>query len=99
RIALSQALGATRERGEEAAAITSLAAALSLEEAQLLYQLAITGRRDLVLAPSPRAGFEMALLRMLTFRRAAAGSDSPEPVRAVPAAAAAPKVSAAPDRT
>jgi DNA polymerase-3 subunit gamma/tau len=86
RIALTQALGETKEQGDEASAIASLAAALSHEEAQLLYQLAITGRRDLALAPSPRAGFEMALLRMLTFRRAAAASDSPEPVRAVPTA-------------
>ncbi|AMN47238.1 DNA polymerase III subunit gamma/tau [Steroidobacter denitrificans] len=44
-----------------------LAAALSPEDAQLFYQFAILGRRDLELAPDTRAGFEMTLLRMLAF--------------------------------
>ena len=35
---------------------------------QLYYQTAIIGRRDLALAPDPRSGFEMTLLRMLAFR-------------------------------
>ncbi len=42
------------------------------EVVQLWYQMALGGRRDLHLAPSPRAGFEMAVLRMLAFRPAAA---------------------------
>lgn len=42
------------------------------EVVQLWYQMALNGRRDLPLAPSPRAGFEMAVLRMLAFRPAAA---------------------------
>ena len=41
---------------------------LSPELVQLWYQMAVNGRRDLGFAPSPRAGFEMALLRMLAFR-------------------------------
>jgi len=40
------------------------------EVVQLWYQMALNGRRDLHLAPSPRAGFEMAVLRMLAFRPA-----------------------------
>ena len=48
------------------------AARLRPEVVQLWYQMALNGRRDLYLAPSPRAGFEMALLRMLAFRPAAA---------------------------
>jgi DNA polymerase-3 subunit gamma/tau len=48
----------------------ALAKQLSPELTQLWYQMAVTGRRDLGLAPSPRAGFEMALLRMLAFRPA-----------------------------
>ena len=43
------------------------------EVVQLWYQMAVNGRRDLYLAPSPRAGFEMSVLRMLAFRPAAAG--------------------------
>jgi len=53
--------------------IDALAAALRPEVVQLWYQMALNGRRDLPLAPSPRAGFEMSLLRMLAFRPAEAG--------------------------
>jgi DNA polymerase-3 subunit gamma/tau len=50
--------------------VAALAARLAPELVQLWYQMAITGRRDLGLAPSPRTGFEMSLLRMLAFRPA-----------------------------
>ena len=45
-----------------------LAATIAAEDLQLYYQLAIMGRRDLPLAPDPRIGAEMTLLRMLAFR-------------------------------
>ena len=48
--------------------LIELAAQVSGEEIQLFYQLAIEGRRDLALAPDPRTGLEMTLLRMLAFR-------------------------------
>ena len=48
------------------------------EVVQLWYQMAVNGRRDLHLAPSPRAGFEMSVLRMLAFRPAGAGQVSVE---------------------
>ncbi|MCB1694096.1 MAG: DNA polymerase III subunit gamma/tau, partial [Pseudomonadales bacterium] len=46
-----------------------LAAAKSLgrEEVQLYYQIGLMGQRDLPLAPEPREGFEMVMLRMLSF--------------------------------
>ena len=47
-----------------------LAKTLSPEDLQLFYQTAIIGRRDLALAPDPRTGFEMTLLRMIAFRPA-----------------------------
>ena len=50
------------------------------EVVQLWYQMALNGRRDLPLAPSPRAGFEMAVLRMLAFRPAAAVPPVPKTV-------------------
>jgi DNA polymerase-3 subunit gamma/tau len=50
--------------------VVALAAALRPEVVQLWYQMALDGRRDLSLAPSPRAGFEMSVLRMLAFRPA-----------------------------
>lgn len=40
---------------------------LSPEAVQLYYQIAIMGLRDLPLAPDPRSGAEMTLLRMLAF--------------------------------
>ncbi|MGH8063333.1 MAG: DNA polymerase III subunit gamma/tau [Pseudoxanthomonas sp.] len=48
------------------------------EVVQLWYQMAVNGRRDLYLAPSTRAGFEMSVLRMLAFRPAGAGQVSAE---------------------
>jgi DNA polymerase III subunit gamma/tau len=48
--------------------LARLAKAIAPEDVQLFYQTAITGRRDLGLAPDPRAGFEMTLLRMIAFR-------------------------------
>jgi DNA polymerase-3 subunit gamma/tau len=49
----------------------------SPEDLQLWYQIALAGRRDLSLAPSPRAGCEMTLLRMLAFRVDAPGQAAP----------------------
>jgi DNA polymerase-3 subunit gamma/tau len=48
--------------------VDALASQLRPELVQLWYQMALNGRRDLSLAPSARAGFEMAMLRMLAFR-------------------------------
>jgi DNA polymerase-3 subunit gamma/tau len=52
----------------EAAEIHRLASALTKEEAQLFYQISITSRPDLSLAPDEQTGFAMTLLRMLAFR-------------------------------
>ena len=51
-----------------------LARALTPEDVQLFYQTAIIGRRDLALAPEPRSGFEMTLLRMIAFRPVGEGA-------------------------
>ena len=69
----------------EAADVAGLAAQLSPELVQLWYQMAVTGRRDLGLAPSPRTGFEMSLLRMLAFRPAGEGAGLPVAPRPVAA--------------
>lgn len=42
----------------------------SKEDVQLFYQIGIKGRQDINLAPNPRMGLEMVLLRMHTFRLA-----------------------------
>jgi len=63
--------------------LTELAAAISAEDVQLFYQTAILGRRDLALAPDPRTGFRMTLIRMLAFRPAASsmGAAAAAPIR------------------
>ncbi len=63
-----------------------LAGAISPEDVQLYYQTAIIGRRDLPLAPDPRTGFEMALLRMVAFRPQAGAGEPRAPGPALAAA-------------
>jgi DNA polymerase-3 subunit gamma/tau len=70
--------------------LAQLAGSVSREDVQLFYQTAILGRRDLALAPDPRTGFEMTLLRMLAFRPAEAAESRGRAAVASPAAAARP---------
>ena len=69
-----------------------VAGLISPEDVQLYYQTAIIGRRDLALAPDPRTGFEMVLLRMVAFRPQAGIGES----RAPGAGRAAAPIGAAP---
>jgi len=92
RIALKQAVNDFE--GDELYApevLERLAQAIAPEDVQLFYQTAITGRRDLSLAPDPRAGFEMTLLRMIAFRPLGEAEQvrSPAPVSGAAAARAA----------
>jgi DNA polymerase-3 subunit gamma/tau len=68
--------------------LIALGRAFSDEDVQLLYQIAIHGRRDLGLAPDEYAGFTMTLMRMLAFVPLEQGSKL-----AAPAAAAKPATS------
>ncbi len=69
RVALAQVVpGIPDEGGGDGEALARLAGLMSPEDVQLFYQVALIGQRDLPLAPDPRAGFEMVLLRMLAFR-------------------------------
>jgi DNA polymerase-3 subunit gamma/tau len=70
RVAIVQIVPEAAPQDEEfdAALLTQLAQAISPADAQLYYQIALAGRRDLNMAPEPRLGFEMTLLRMLAFR-------------------------------
>ena len=65
--------------------IDALAGQLRPEVVQLWYQMALHGRRDLGLSPSPRGGFEMTALRMLAFRP----TESPAAKLEAPAGASA----------
>ncbi|MBM6704078.1 DNA polymerase III subunit gamma/tau [Sutterella massiliensis] len=69
RIALLQRVpGAVSPDEPTYAAEAALAKAMSPEEVQLYYQIALHGRNDLGLAPDEYAGFTMTLLRMLAFK-------------------------------
>ena len=70
--------------------LTALADSLSPEDLQLYYQIGLTGRRDLPLAPEPRTGLEMVLLRMLAFRPAGTEVMSPTPAAGTPTQKPAP---------
>ena len=68
-IAVMQAVpGAALGEEMDEKTVERLAATLSAEDVQLFYQIGLIGRRDLVIAPSARLGFEMVLLRMLAYR-------------------------------
>ncbi len=62
--------------------LAPLAEAISAEELQLYYQIGLIGKRDLALAPDPRTGFEMVMLRMIAFQPAAGAASPPDPTAA-----------------
>jgi DNA polymerase-3 subunit gamma/tau len=70
----------------DAARVGELARSMTAEDAQLFYQVALNGKRDMAIAPDPRGGFEMTLLRMVAFRPAAVIDDSlgPDDFREAP---------------
>ena len=68
RIAVRQAVPEAADPDPDSAdALARLAGELSPEDVQLYYEIGLRGRRDLALAPDPRLGFEMTVLRMLAF--------------------------------
>ncbi|AQZ34004.1 hypothetical protein BHQ29_12330 [Pseudomonas sp. LPH1] len=78
RVAIAQALPEAVDNGQgDRERVLQLAQALPAEDVQFYYQMGLIGRRDLPLAPEPRGGFEMVLLRMLAFRPAGA-DDAPK---------------------
>jgi DNA polymerase-3 subunit gamma/tau len=81
RIAIAQIVpeAAIEDDEFDADSLPRLAQAVSPEDVQLYYQIALNGRRDLPMAPEPRIGFEMTLLRMLAFRPDAAAPGVPAP--------------------
>ncbi len=73
RLALVQAVpGVAAEAEDDPELLRSLGERLAPEDVQLFYQIGLIGQRDLPLAPDPRSGLEMVLLRMLAFRPASA---------------------------
>jgi DNA polymerase-3 subunit gamma/tau len=71
RVAIAQAVpDAVDDSWGDGEKVTGWAQRLTAEDAQLYYQLAVTGRRDIGLAPEYRIGMEMTILRMIAFQPA-----------------------------
>ncbi len=69
RIAIVQAVpSALEQTPDERDRLQHLAGSLSAEDVQLYYQIGLNAQRDMPFSPDLRMGFEMALLRMLTFK-------------------------------
>jgi len=81
RIALLQQIPNAIDHDFDVEMIAALAAKLTPEDVQLYYQIGLVGQRDLDLAPDPRSGFEMVMLRMLTFRPVGTASAPAKPVQ------------------
>ncbi|MEE4189960.1 MAG: DNA polymerase III subunit gamma/tau [Halieaceae bacterium] len=76
RVAVAQAVpDAVDNSVGDAEQVRQFASQATAEDVQLYYQFAVTGKRDLGLAPDPRSGMEMVLLRMVAFRPAAVIDD------------------------
>jgi len=84
RVAIAQALPEGVDNGHgDRERVLALAQALPAEDVQFYYQMGLIGRRDLPLAPDPRGGFEMVLLRMLAFRPADTADAPRQPLKPV----------------
>ncbi|WP_116894137.1 DNA polymerase III subunit gamma/tau [Pseudomonas syringae] len=84
RVAIAQALPEGVDNGHgDRDRVLALAQALPAEDVQFYYQMGLIGRRDLPLAPDPRGGFEMVLLRMLAFRPADSEDAPRQPLKPV----------------
>ncbi len=68
RVAINQQSAQFTDAEFDADLIKNLSKSISPEDIQLYYQIGLIGLRDLALAPDPRSGFEMVMLRMLVFR-------------------------------
>ncbi len=91
--------GAMDTSWPDQARIVELAARATLDDTQLFWQMAVSGRREVHLASSARAGLEMILLRMIAFRPAAIihlPTESGDPPAKKPEPPATPVVSGAP---
>ncbi len=90
RVALAQAGAPPAADEPDAQRIAALAQQLDAGRIQVMYQVAVLGRRDLSLAPDEYAGFTMALLRMLSFAQPSSEPQAVRPQRAAGEKPAAP---------
>ena len=67
-ISICQIVPESRNGDSNNQIIENLAKQISKEDTQLFYQICLLGRNDLQMAPDPKIGFEMIMLRALAFR-------------------------------
>lgn len=92
RIAVFQVVGQDSDDEElTGETLSEFAESIAAADLQLFYQIAIIGRRDLRLAPDPKSGVEMTLLRMLAFQPASGEGQARPTTAATPNPAAAPR--------
>ncbi len=82
---------------EDAEQISNLSNCFSAEDIQLLYQIALLGKRDIPLSPDIRRGFEMLMLRMMAFRPALNNAPFPNSSNAKKPSADSAKKASVPD--
>jgi len=73
---------------DDSETLIELSNSIDAETVQLLYQIALHGKRDLPFAADPKSGFEMTLLRMLSFQpkqisQSSNSQATPSPVKPV----------------
>ena len=78
RVCLTQTIPNFTDNEFDVELISQLASQLLPEDVQLFYQIGLIGQRDLPLAPDPKNGFEMVMLRMLIFKPERAKSQTGE---------------------
>lgn len=74
RLALEQWVPGTQIDETLTETYQSLSSHVDVQDIQLFYQIALMAKRDLYLAPNPRSGLEMCVLRMMSFLPGSPGS-------------------------
>ena len=78
-ISLAQAVpGSVDSTLPEHERLASMAGSMTADDAHLWWQMAVASKRELYLASDPRAGLDMAVLRMIAFRPAVVLTDASE---------------------
>lgn len=98
RLALAQLVPASIESDDNVEMLRALSPLFTAEQLQLYYQIALLGQKDLSLAPEPKSGFEMIMLRMLAFNPQQACTSANKPNLA-PTLAVKPTVAASKPQT
>ena len=90
RVALLQVLPDYKDTEFAPELLAEFATQIPPEDVQLYYQIGLIGQKEFDFAPDPRTGFEMIMLRMLTFRPHGSLGGHSAPMQTKPARTAQP---------